>query len=42
MNKNYQKPDAEYVSLVAREEVTSKLIDTDLLEGEVGIESSEF
>ena len=38
MNKNYQKPDVEYVSLVAREEVTSE----DYLDGEVGIESSEF
>ena len=43
MNKNYQKPDVEYVSLVAREEVTSNLNDdTDILDGQLGIESSEF
>ena len=39
MNKNYQKPDVEYVSLVAREEVT---YEDDFLDGEVGIESSDF
>ena len=38
MNKDYQKPNVEYVSLVVREEVTSD----DFLDGEVGIESSEF
>lgn len=38
MNKDYLKPDVEYVSLVAREEVTTD----DLVEGEVGIESSSF
>lgn len=40
MNKIYQKPDAEYVSLVAREEVTTD--NDDFLDGEVGIESSDF
>ena len=43
MNKDYLKPEAEFVSLVAREEVTSNLNnDTDILDGQLGIESSEF
>lgn len=38
MRKEYQKPDAEFVSLVAKETITS----VDWLDGEMGLESSEF
>lgn len=51
MKKIYEKPDAEYVSLIAREEISSGSFgdDTqnyssggDFAEGETGIESSIF
>ena len=43
MNKDYLKPEAEFVSLVAREEVTSdQENEIDILDGKLGIESSEF
>lgn len=38
MNKNYLKPDVEYISLVAQEKVTSE--DDELLDGEMGLESN--
>ena len=38
MNKDYQKPNVEYVSLIAQEEVTTE----DYLNGEMTLESSEF
>lgn len=41
MNKGYQKPDVEYVSLFVREDVTT-LKGSDILDGEMGTESSEF
>lgn len=41
MNKGYQKPDVEYVSLIAREDVTT-LKGSDILDGEMSTESSEF
>lgn len=47
MNKGYQKPDAEYVSLVALESVTSGGLNglngqSDFVDGEMGLESSIF
>ena len=47
MNKGYQKPDAEYVSLVALESVTSGDLNglngqSDFVDGEMGLESSIF
>lgn len=44
MNKGYQKPDAEYVSLVALENVTSNELkgQSDFVDGEMGLESSIF
>lgn len=38
MKKDYQKPDVEFVSLIAQEEITSD----DYVEGEMGVESSIF
>ena len=38
MKKEYQKPDVEFVSLVAQEEITSD----DYVDGEMGLESSIF
>ena len=35
--KDYQKPEIEYVSLIAQETITDEIID-----GELGWESSEF
>ena len=39
MNKDYLKPDVEYISLVAQEKVTSE-DDGGLLDGEMGLESN--
>lgn len=39
MNKEYQKPEVEFVSLVAQENITS---DDYLDDEEMGLESSEF
>ena len=39
--KEYLKPEAEYISLVAQEEITS-LSDDELLDGKQGLESSIF
>lgn len=38
MKKDYQKPEVEFVSLVAQEEITTD----DYVEGEMGLESSIF
>ena len=35
--KDYQKPEVEFVSLIAQETITDEIID-----GEVGLESSDF
>ena len=37
--KEYLKPEAEYISLVAEEEITA---DGDIVDGEMGLESSIF
>lgn len=37
--KEYLKPEAEYISLVAEEVITSG---DDLVDGEMGLQSSEF
>lgn len=43
MYKDYQKPDAEYVSFVAEEEITTlKAGDFEYLDGEMNLESSIF
>lgn len=39
MNKDYQKPELEYVSLIVEETIT---LDDDVLEGEMGLASSRF
>lgn len=41
MNKDYLKPNAEYVSLIAQEPVTTEDND-DMLDGDMTLESSEF
>ena len=42
MKTLYEKPDAEYVSLVAQEEITTQTYDDDDVDGEMGLESSIF
>lgn len=37
--KEYLKPEAEYISLVAEEEITAE---NDIVDGEMGLESSIF
>ena len=39
--KEYLKPEAEYISLVATEEITTG-DDDDFVDGEIGVESSVF
>ena len=39
MNKDYQKPDFEYVSLIVEDQITA---DDDYVEGKPGLESSIF
>lgn len=43
MKKEYQKPEVEFVSLVAWEAIATDLTDfDDVIDGETGFESSEF
>jgi len=48
MKKIYEKPNAEYVSLIAQEEISAGSFDdtvegqNDVIDGETGVESSIF
>ena len=44
MKKEYQKPDVDFVSLIAKEEITSGSYtkNDDWVDGEIGLESSIF
>lgn len=42
MKKEYQKPEVAYISLLAEEEITTSVVSDDIVDGEMGLESSIF